>query len=329
MAKILVTGGAGYVGSALVPQLLARGDRVTVLDLCWYGEDVLPVDPALTLVRGDIRDRDVVTESMRGVDTVIHLACISNDPSFELDPVLGQSINLDAFPVLVDAALDAGVERFIYASSSSIYGVQDGIGVVEDTPPQPLTDYSRFKLACEETLLDRCAQRDMVPVIVRPATVCGWAPRMRFDLTVNILTLHALVNRRIRVFGGSQLRPNLHIEDMVSAYETFLEADAALVRGEAFNVGYRNLPVGDIAQLVREALGDDGIEIAYEPSADLRSYHIASTKIAERLGFEPKASIESAVHGIASAYRKGGLEDALEAPRFHNIRRMRERMEQA
>ncbi|MDA8019474.1 MAG: SDR family oxidoreductase [Thermoanaerobaculia bacterium] len=326
MTHILVTGGGGYVGSALVPRLLERGERVTVLDLFWYGEEVLEPHERLRLVRGDIRDADTVARSMAGVDAVIHLACISNDPSFELDPTLGKSINLDAFPGLVDAALSAGVDRFVYASSSSIYGVQDLPDVVEDTPPLPLTDYSRFKLDCERILLERCSGKSMASVIVRPATVCGWAPRMRFDLTVNILTLHALVNGRIRVFGGSQLRPNLHIDDMVRAYETLLDTDEALVAGEAFNVGYRNLPVADIAILVRETLGDRDIEIATEPSDDLRSYHIAATKIADRLGFLPQSTLESAVRGIRDAFERGGLESGLEESRFHNIRRMRELM---
>ena len=325
MTRILVTGGAGYVGSVLVPRLLDRGENVRVLDLFWYGDDVLPSHPRLERVRGDLRDAETVARCLRDVDQVIHLACISNDPSFELDPALGKSINLDAFPGLVDAALAAGVRRFVYASSSSIYGVQDLPEVVETTPPRPLTDYSRFKLDCEHILLEKCAGREMVPVIVRPATVCGWAPRMRFDLTVNILTLHALVNGRIRVFGGRQLRPNLHIDDMVRAYEVLLDADAAEVSGEAFNVGYRNLAVAEIAVLVRDALGDRGeIEIRTEPSDDLRSYHITSTKIADRLGFQPRASVESAVAGIRAAFERGGLEGALEEPRFHNIRRMRE-----
>ena len=329
MSHILVTGGGGYVGSALVPRLLERGERVTVLDLFWYGEDVLEPHPRLRLIQGDIRDANAVARAMKGVDAVIHLACISNDPSFELDPALGKSINLDAFPGLVDAALSAGMDRFLYASSSSVYGVQDLPDVVEDTPPSPLTDYSRFKLDCEEILLERCAGRAMVPVIVRPATVCGWAPRMRFDLTVNILTLHALVNGRIRVFGGSQLRPNLHIDDMVRAYETLLDADESLVAGEAFNVGYRNLAVADIAVLVRDTLGDLGdrqIEIATEPSDDLRSYHIAAGKIADRLGFQPQSSVESAVRGIRDVFVEGGLDEALQESRFHNIRRMREFM---
>lgn len=324
MTHILVTGGGGYVGSALVPRLLDRGEHVRVLDLFWYGDDVLQNHPRLERQRGDIRDAETVALCMQGVDQVIHLACISNDPSFELDPGLGKSINLDAFPGLVDAALAARVQRFVYASSSSIYGVQDRPDVVEDAPPLPLTDYSRFKLDCEHILLERCAGQEMVPVVVRPATVCGWAPRMRFDLTVNILTLHALVNGRIRVFGGRQLRPNLHIDDMVRAYEILLDADVAEVRGEAFNVGYRNLAVADIAELVRDALGDPGIEICTEPSDDLRSYHIASTKIADRLGFQPQASVESAVAGIHAAYKGGGLGRALEEPRFHNIRRMQE-----
>ncbi|MEM1179964.1 MAG: SDR family oxidoreductase [Acidobacteriota bacterium] len=330
-SRILVTGGAGYVGSALVPRLLELGHAVRVLDLFWYGRDVFPEvhdHPKLELIEGDIRDPDAVARAVGAgardpVSAVIHLACISNDPSFELDPALGKGINLDAFPGLVEASLRAGVERFIYASSSSIYGVKEQLRVDEDAVPEPLTDYSRFKLECERLLLDATRDASMVPVIVRPATVCGYAPRLRLDLTVNILTAHALERGLIRVFGGRQLRPNLHIADMVAAYELFLRAPAVQIRGEAWNVGYQNHAVGVIAEKVRDTLGGD-IDIRVEPSDDLRSYHIESSKIDRVLGFRPRRTLEDAILGLTRAHRQGLLVDALENPKFHNIRRMQE-----
>ncbi|MEM6794617.1 MAG: SDR family oxidoreductase [Acidobacteriota bacterium] len=330
--RILVTGGGGYVGSALVPHLLKLGHSVRVLDLFWYGDGVFEAcreDRGLELVRGDIRDAERVRQAVRGVDAVVHLACISNDPSFELDPALGKSINLDAFPGLVEASLEAGVRRFVYASSSSVYGVKDEPSVREEASPEPLTDYSRFKLECEGLLLEACRGEAMVPIVARPATVCGAAPRQRLDLTVNILTAHALERGVIRVFGGSQLRPNLHIRDMVAAYQTLLEAPAAKVRGEAFNIGYENRAVGEIAGKVQAALaGDAGggaeVEIRVEPSDDLRSYHIDSGKILRVLGFRPRRTLEDAILELAEAHAAGLLVDPLENPIYHNIRRMRQ-----
>ncbi|MEM8960897.1 MAG: SDR family oxidoreductase [Acidobacteriota bacterium] len=322
---ILVTGGAGYVGSMLVPRLLERGDQVRVLDLFWYGHDVLPSEhPRLERIAGDLRDPAIVETAVAGVDAVIHLACISNDPSFELDPALGKSINLDAFPSLVTAAEKAGVERFIYASSSSVYGVKDTPHVREDATPEPLTDYSRYKLACEHILLAETAHSSMTPVILRPATVCGDAPRLRLDLTVNILTAHALERGVIRVFGGRQLRPNLHIRDMVAAYELMLDAPADRIRGEAFNVGFENHPVRDIADKVHDTLSDHDIEIQTEPSDDLRSYHIDSSKIRDVLGFTAQHTLEDAVRELEAAYRAGRMVDPLANPKYHNIKRMRE-----
>ncbi|HZU95382.1 MAG TPA: NAD-dependent epimerase/dehydratase family protein, partial [Planctomycetota bacterium] len=224
--RVAITGGAGYVGSALVPYLLERGYEVTVLDLFLYGDTVfdgVPCRERLRRVKGDVRDRATLRSALEGADAVIHLACISNDPSFELDPALGKSINYDAFLVLLDILGETRPRRFVYASSSSVYGLRDEPHVREDSPCQPLTDYSKFKLLCEHALAE-AALPGTERVVVRPATVCGWAPRLRLDLTVNILTIHALVNRKIRVFGGSQLRPNIDIRDMTEVYRVLLEA---------------------------------------------------------------------------------------------------------
>jgi nucleoside-diphosphate-sugar epimerase len=325
--RVLVTGGAGYVGAMLVPRLLELGYAVRVLDLYIYGDHVLQTvrgNPRLEEVKGDLRDVGTVARAMQGCDAVIHLACISNDPSFELNPLLGRSINLDAFPGLVRSAMSAGVKRFIYASSSSVYGVKDEPDVKEDTPPDPLTDYSRFKLQCEHILMDLAGKSGMTCAIVRPATVCGFSPRLRLDLTVNILTIHALVNRRIRVFGGKQLRPNLNIQDMVRAYELFLEAPAARIHGIPFNVGFENHSVENIAAMVKEALGDASVAVVHEPTDDIRSYHVNSDRVRDVLGFLPQHTIQDAVTSIAAAYRAGELREPMSNPLYYNIKRMQQ-----
>jgi len=324
---VLVTGGGGYVGSALVPDLLKRGYGVKVVDTFWYGRDVFDDcnhHPHLERIELDIRDSARLKETLRGADAVIHLACISNDPSFELDPQLGKSINYDAFAGLLQGAIDQGVKRFIYASSSSVYGVKETTDVREDAEPLPLTDYSRFKLDCERDLLAHPKVNSMERVIVRPSTVCGYAPRLRLDLTVNILTIHALVNHKIRIFGGRQLRPNLHIKDMVRAYHVFLEAPGAKIDREAFNVGFQNRSVEDIAKLVRDTLGDQTVELEYTPSSDNRSYHVNSEKIKRVLGFETRYTIEDAIKDLADAYRRGLIRDPFTNPVYSNIKLMQQ-----
>lgn len=321
---VLITGGAGYVGSALVPQLLREGHRVKVVDLFWFGSDVFSDfanHPRLTLQELDIRDSARLREAMKGCQAVIHLACISNDPSYELDPAISKTINYDAFRGLLQGAIDQGVRRLIYASSSSIYGVKETPDVREDAEPLPLTDYSKYKLLCEQDLLATDC-RGMERVVLRPATVCGYAPRMRLDLTVNILTIHALVNRKIRIFNGKQFRPNIHIQDMVRAYTTFLAAPKEKIDGEAFNVGFQNRSIEDIATIVRTTLGDPGIAFEYISTEDNRSYHVNSEKVRRVLGFEPTHSIEDAVSDIAAAYRAGEIPNPFAEARYYNIKTM-------
>jgi nucleoside-diphosphate-sugar epimerase len=324
--SVLVTGGGGYVGAVLVPELLARGYRVTVLDLFLYGpEPLLSVagEAGLRIVEGDIRDRGLLESEVPGHDAVIHLACISNDPSFELDPELGKSINLLAFPVLVDIAKDAGVSRFIYASSSSVYGLKEEPEVTEDMSLEPLTDYSRFKAECERMLADRDSG-DFTTVTVRPATVCGYSPRQRLDVIVNILTNHAVNTGRIKVFGGSQKRPNIHIRDMVESYFVLLEAPSETVRREVFNVGYENHTVMELATMVRDVVGRDDVELDVVPTDDNRSYHVSSKKIAERLGFTASCTIADAVRDLVAAFSDGLLPDSMTDSRYFNIKRMQE-----
>lgn len=321
---VLVTGGAGYVGAVLVPKLLAHGYRVTVVDLYIFGEAALaPVSghPELRQVKGDIRDRALLERELTGVDAVIHLACISNDPSFELNPALGKSINYDAFLPLVDISKDRGVRRFIYASSSSVYGIRQEESVTEDLPLTPLTDYSRYKALCEEVLL-RAQAPGFTTLILRPATVCGDSPRLRLDLTVNILTNLAVNTGRITVFGGAQKRPNIHIEDVTDLYVQALEWDDARIAGETFNAGYENHTVAALAEMVRDVVGRGQVSIETTPTNDHRSYHISSEKIKRALGFEPRHTVEDAVRDLTQAFRAGRIPDSMDDPRYYNIKTM-------
>jgi nucleoside-diphosphate-sugar epimerase len=328
MQRVLITGGAGYVGAVLTPTLLEAGYAVTVYDAMFYGGEHLPQHENLTVVEGDIRNTALLAQCFEGIDTVLHLACISNDPSFELDERLSQSINFECFEPMVFAARAAGVKRFVYCSSSSVYGVSDAPDVTEDHPLVPLTLYNKFKGMCEPYLL-RHLTPDFSGVIIRPATLCGYSPRQRLDLSVNILTNHAVNRGKITVFGGSQLRPNLHIADMVAAYRVMLEAPDDKIRGETFNIGYENLSIADIAETVRrvvlEELPDKGeIPIETEDTNDKRSYHINSDKIRRTLGFSPKHTVADAVRDLCVSFRECRLPNSLEDPRYYNVRTMKE-----
>ncbi len=328
MKRVLITGGAGYVGSVLTPTLLARGYDVTVFDVLYYGADGLPSHPKLSLVEGDIRDTEKLAKAFDGVDCVLHLACISNDPSFELDENLSQSINFDCFEPMVLAAKQAGVKRFVYCSSSSVYGVSDQPNVTEEHPLVPLTLYNRFKGMCEPYLHKHLSD-DFTGVVIRPATLCGYSPRQRLDLSVNILTNHAVNADRITVFGGAQLRPNLHIRDMVAAYELMIEAPKESVQGQTFNIGYENLSIAEIANVVQRVVLEEFPEkgelpIQTQESDDKRSYHINSDKIRRVLGFQPKFRVEDAVRDLCVAFREGKLPNSLEDPRYFNVRTMKE-----
>jgi len=318
--KIYITGGAGYVGAMLVPKLLAEGYEVTVLDLMIYGEDVLKPHVRLKTIKGDIRDIELLKTSIAGFDALIHLACISNDPSFELNPNLGKSINLDAFEPLVKLSESLGVKRFIYASSSSVYGVKTEKDVHEGMSLEPLTDYSKFKADCE-TILEKYQSDDFTTTTIRPATVCGYSPRQRLDVVVNILTNFAFHKREISVFGGKQLRPNIHIADMVDAYLALLRAPKEKVAGEIFNAGTENQSVLELAKTVQAVVGED-VTLVTTSTDDNRSYHISSKKIADKLGFVPSHTIAEASQDLKNALEKGLLPDSLTDERYSNIKRM-------
>jgi len=331
MQHVLVTGGAGYAGSLLCPQLLNSGYKVTAYDICFFGSEFLPLDhPNFTLVEGDIRDLAELTKALEGVDIVVHLACISNDASFELDESLSTTINLDAFEPMVLTAKKVGVKRFIYASSSSVYGVSDQQNVTEDHPLLPLTLYNKYKGMCEP-LLNKHTDNDFIGVVFRPATLCGFAPRQRLDLSVNILTNHAVSTNKITVFGGDQMRPNLHVQDYCDAVEMLMTAPAEKVQNEVFNIGFQNMSIADLAQLVKEVVEQEfpekpSIDVVTTPSDDNRSYHINSDKVTRVLGFKPKYTIEDAIRGLCEAFKANKLPNSMnsmEDTNYFNVKTLK------
>jgi nucleoside-diphosphate-sugar epimerase len=319
MKKIFITGGAGYVGSVLTPYLIDKGHTITVFDLMLYG-DTLKRNKNLNIIKGDIRNTELLKEAIKGNEIVIHLACISNDPSFELNPTLGKEINLDAFTPLVEISKNLSVKKFIYASSSSVYGVKIEKNVNENMSLEPLTDYSKFKADCEKILF-KYKSKDFVTVTLRPATVCGYSPRQRLDLVVNILTNLAYHNREITIFGGDQLRPNIHIQDMVRAYELFINMENEKINGKIFNIGFENLTVNQLASEVQKVIGSD-VKIKKLPTNDNRSYHISSKKIQDELGFVTNFSILNAVEDLKHAFEKKLLSDCLINENYFNIKKM-------
>src|SRR5438309_3478971 len=323
--KVLVTGGAGYKGCVLVPKLLQAGYEVVVYDLMLFGSGGLPKRPNLQVVAGDIRDIKLYARNLKAVDYVIHMACISNDPSFDLDPSLSRTINYECFEPLVEASKDAGVKRFVYVSSSSVYGVSDAPDVTEEHPLVPLTDYNKYKGLCEPVLF-RHQSPDFTAVIIRPATVCGYSPRMRFDLTVNILTNHAVNRGVITIFGGEQQRPNVHIDDVCELYVRLLAMPAEKIAGEIFNAGYQTQTVTDLAEIAKQIVEEEfpekkPIRIETTSSNDQRSYHVSSKKIAAKLGWHPRRNIQDAVRDLCKAFKSGKFAgNTLTDDQFVNVR---------
>ena len=322
MKNILLIGGAGYVGTILIPKLLSRNYKITCLDLMIYGESFLPNDKNLQIIKGDLRNIKLLEKIIKNFDSVIHLACISNDPSFELDPELGKSINYDPFEPLIRICENTGVKRFIYASSSSVYGIKNEKDVHEEMSLEPLTDYSKFKVKCEE-ILQKYNSKNFHSTIIRPATVCGYSPRQRLDVIVNILTNLGYHKKEITIMGGEQLRPNIHIDDMADAYINVLESDTQKISGEIFNVGHENQSVKEIADIVEKNMPFE-ISKKIIPTNDNRSYHISSKKIQEKLNFLPKKDISIAVKDLIKAFDKKLLNDPLTNTDYFNVKKMNE-----
>ena len=309
--KLLVTGACGYKGSVLVPKLLAAGHRVTAFDIQWFGNE-LPAHDRLTVIAGDVRDVHAVP--LEDVDAIIHLASVANDPCGDLDPRLTWEISALATMRLADQAVRKGVRQFIYASSGSVYGVKDEPEVTEDLEPEPLTEYNKTKMVAERVLLSYADQ--MSVQIVRPATVCGVSPRMRLDVSVNMLTMQALTNGRITVFGGDQVRPNIHIDDITDLYIFLLERPG--ITG-VFNAGFENISIREIAERVARSIP---AEIVVTPSNDPRSYRQNSDKL-RHAGFSPRKTVDDAIREIVVAYQRGDLKDI---DRWHNLKWMQRMM---
>tara|TARA_B100001121_G_C18640711_1_gene599041 strand:+ start:204 stop:1184 length:981 start_codon:yes stop_codon:yes gene_type:complete len=322
MKNILIIGGAGYVGSILIPKLLQKKYNITCFDLMIYGEHILPQDSNLKIIKGDLRNLELIKKVVNGFDSAIHLACISNDPSFELNPELGRSINYDAFEPLIKVCTDSGIKKFIYASSSSVYGVKDEPDVHEEMSLKPLTDYSKFKVKCEE-ILQKYNSKNFNSTIIRPATVCGYSPRQRLDVIVNILTNLGYHKKEITIMGGSQLRPNIHIDDMAEAYIRVLESDNSITSGEVFNVGYENQSVNEIANIVEKNMPFK-ISKKIIKTNDNRSYHISSKRILDKLNFSPKKNISDAVKDLINAFEKKLLSNPLNNSNYFNVKKMNE-----
>ncbi len=329
--KILVTGGFGYVGSRLTPHLLRLGHHVRVLDLMLYttvGLDALQQDNSFSdwkgrfeLVVGDIRDPNVVAQAVVGMDAVIHLAAISNDPTGDIDEVLTRQVNFDAVGLLLAAAKSADVKRFINASSSSVFGVRDVADIDESLEPEPITFYSKYKML-SEWLITAASSPTFCTVNIRPATICGYSPRQRFDLTVNKLTADAVRKRVITVHGGQQRRPNVGITDMINLYGLLLEVDGKKLNGRTFNFGFENLKVIEIAQVIQSELKSLGVDIQVTDTLDKRDYHISSAKIVRELGYKPVSSIRAEVANLRRVLESGEFAN-VDAAEYYNMKFMK------
>lgn len=327
-ARVLVTGGAGYIGSVLTRRLLGRGARVRVLDTRMFGDGLADeTHVGLENIEGDIRDVDGYAAALEGVDQVVHLAAVANDPSFDLDPELGRSVNFDALDHVMRLAKERGVRRFVYASSASVYGVSDSPEVDESHPLVPITDYNRYKAAGEDILFP-LTDDSFETVAVRAATVSGVSTRQRLDLTVNLLTAQAVVAGEITVFGGTQYRPNVHVEDLVSAYERLVLDDSlGVLDARPLNVGNKNMTVGAIAALIAERVSartGAPVTLRTTPTDDVRSYRLTSNLLTTALGITPRRGVAEACDEVAAAILDGRLPDALEDSRYYNVRWMKE-----
>ena len=316
MSNLLITGGSGYVGTRLIYKLLEETDHNIVnYDISLFGDNHLPENQKFVYHKEDITDAKKFEEAIvkNNIDTVLHLACISNDPTYELNSELSKRINYDCFEDLVKVSKKNNVKKFIYASTCSVYGISDSPNVVETNELKPITDYNKYKALCEP-ILKKYLDDNFMGIIIRPATVCGFSEKMRFDLTVNILTNYAYNKGYIRVFGGKQARPNCHIDDMCDLYKKLIHDDITKFNGEIFNVGTENLKIIEVAEKVKSVmekkLNKKNIEIRVEESADIRSYMINSDKIKNLLGFKFKKTVVDAIEDLCDAFEKNIIKDS-------------------
>lgn len=307
--RVFVTGACGYKGTVLVPKLLAKGHEVVAFDIMWFG-NYLPKHANLTVIEGDVRNIDAI--NLDGVDAVVHLSSIANDPCGDLDPTLTWEVSALATMQLADKARRKGVGQFIYASSGSVYGVKEEDQVVEELELKPISEYNKTKMVAERVLLSY--QEDMAVQIIRPATVCGLSPRMRLDVAVNMLTMQSLARGRITVFGGNQARPNIHMDDITDVYVHFLENPQFT---GIYNAGFENITILDIANLVTKYIP---VEIVVTESNDPRSYRVNSDKLLAT-GFKPKKTVDDAVREIIETFKAGKLKDE---DRFYNLKWMQQ-----
>tara|TARA_B100000963_G_scaffold361888_1_gene400576 strand:+ start:4666 stop:5700 length:1035 start_codon:yes stop_codon:yes gene_type:complete len=325
MKNLLITGGSGYVGSRLIIKLLGETNlNIINYDISLFGDSHLPKNSRFKYYKEDITNpkkfEDAITQN--NIDTVLHLACISNDPTYELDPNLSKKINYDCFENLVKTSKENNVKKFIYASTCSVYGISNSPNVIETNELKPITDYNKYKALCEP-LLQKYLDNNFTGIIIRPATVCGYSEKMRFDLTVNILTNYAYNKGYIRVFGGTQSRPNLHIDDMCDLYKMLIIDDLKKYSGEIFNVGTENLKILEVAEKVKSVLerklNKKNIDIRVEESADIRSYMINSDKIQKTLGFKFKKTVIDAIEDLCDAFEQKKIIDSF-SDKWSNIK---------
>ena len=305
--KVFVTGACGYKGTVLVPKLLAAGHEVIAFDIMWFGNFLKP-HARLSVVKGDVRNIDEI--NLDGVDAIVHLSSVANDPCGDLDPKLTWEISALATMQLADKAVRKGIKHFVYASSGSVYGIKDEPQVTEDLELKPISEYNKTKMVAERVLWSY--RDDMAVQMIRPATVCGYSPRMRLDVSVNMLTMQALTKRRITVFGGDQTRPNIHMDDITDIYMFML--DHPQFRG-VYNAGFENISILDIAERVTHHVE---AEIVVTASNDPRSYRINSDKLLAT-GYKPKKTVDDAIREIIQKYNSGELKDE---EKFHNLKWM-------
>ncbi|MDA9838866.1 SDR family oxidoreductase [Candidatus Pelagibacter sp.] len=324
--KLLITGGSGYVGTRLTNYLLQNHKDLFIYnyDISFFGDDHLPIgNKQYYYLKEDIRDQEKFEKAIRDneIDIVIHLACISNDPTFELNSKISKIINYDCFEHLVKISKKNSVKKFIYASTSSVYGISNSPRVDETHELVPLTDYNKFKAMCEP-ILNNYINDDFQGVTIRPATVCGFSEKMRFDLTVNILTNFAYNKKIINIFGGEQYRPNLHIDDMCRLYELLIFSDTKKINGEIFNAGVQNLKVSEIALMVKKIVEshiDEEVKLNFTESNDKRSYRVTSDKIKDMLNFNMKKNVEDAINDICLGFKNNSIKNSFDE-KFSNIK---------